>query len=106
MKKIALTIGAFVLSGAASLAVAGDAEAGKTVYASKGCVACHGANGVSAVPTYPNLAGQKEQYLTLAIKAYKEGHRESTNAASMKPMAAMLSDADIENVAAYLSGLQ
>jgi len=106
MKKIALSVAAFALFGTAGLAVAGDAEAGKTVFASKGCVGCHGANGVSAVPTYPNLAGQKEQYLSLSIKAYKEGKRSSTNAASMNPMAAMLSDADIDNVAAYLAGLK
>lgn len=106
MKKIALAVGALVLSGAANLAVAGDAEAGKAVFASKGCVGCHGADGISAVPTYPNLAGQNEQYIALSIKAYKDGSRNSTNAASMKPMAAMLSDADIENVATYLSGLK
>lgn len=106
MKKVALSVAALMLSGAAGLAVAGDAAAGKAVYASKGCVGCHGANGVSAVPMYPNLAGQQEQYISLAIKAYKDGTRNSANAASMKPMAAMLSDADIENVAAYLAGLK
>jgi cytochrome c553 len=49
---------------------------------------------------YPNLAGQKEQYLVDAIKAYKSGAREN---AMMKPMVASLSDADVENLAAYFS---
>lgn len=106
MKKIALSFAAILLAGATGSVLAGDAEAGKTVFATKGCAGCHGPAGVSVAPMYPNLAGQKEQYLTLAIKAYKDGTRNSANAASMKPMAAMLSDADIDNVAAYLSGLK
>ncbi len=106
MNKIALSVAALMLSSTAGISAAADAEAGKAVFASKGCVGCHGADGISAVPTYPNLAGQKEQYLALSIKSYKDGTRNSTNAASMKPMAAMLSDADIENVAAYLAGLK
>ncbi len=104
MKKIALSLVAAAL--ATGSAVAGDAAAGKTVYSSRGCMGCHGPAGVSAAPMYPNLAGQKEQYLTLAIRAYKDGSRSSANAAMMKPMAAMLSDADIDNVAAYLAGLK
>lgn len=93
----------FVLFAAATMAIsggalAGDAEAGKAK--STACAACHGAQGVSAIPMYPNLAGQKEQYLVDAIKAYKSGAREN---AMMKPMVASLSDADIENLAAYFS---
>lgn len=93
----------FVLFAAAAMAIsggalAGDAEAGKAK--STACAACHGAQGVSAIPMYPNLAGQKEQYLVDAIKAYKSGAREN---AMMKPMVASLSDADIENLAAYFS---
>ena len=106
MKRFALSAAAVALFAASGASFAGDAEAGKAVFTSKGCVGCHGANGVSAVPMYPNLAGQKAQYAALALKAYKDGTRSSTNAASMKPMAAMLSDADIENVAAYLESLK
>ena len=47
---------------------AGDAAAGKAKAAM--CAACHGANGVSAVPTYPNLAGQKAAYLAKQIKDF------------------------------------
>ena len=79
---------------------AGDAAAGakKTVT----CMACHGQNGISIAPTYPNLACQKEQYLIKAIHAYKSGAR---NEPLMKPMVAPLTDADIENIAAYYSTL-
>lgn len=106
MKTVLTSIAALLLAGAAGSALAGDAEAGKTVYATKGCAGCHGPNGISAVPQYPNLAGQKAQYAVLALKAYKEGQRNSPNAAAMKPMAMMLSDADMANVSAYLESLK
>jgi cytochrome c553 len=106
MKKIALSLASLLLAGTAGLANAGNAEAGKLAYESKGCVGCHGAAGISAAPIYPNLAGQKEQYLSMAFKAYKDGHRNSPNAASMKPMSMLLSDTEIADVAAYLAGLK
>jgi cytochrome c553 len=87
-------------------ALAGDAAAGKTVYNTKGCAGCHGPAGVSILPQYPNLAGQKAQYAVLALKAYKDGQRTSPNAAAMKPMSMLLSDADMANVSAYLESLK
>ncbi len=81
-------------------ALAGDAAAGKAK--SQICVGCHGVNGISAIPTYPNLAGQKEQYLADSMKAYRDGQR---NNPIMSPMAKPLSDADIANLAAYYAGM-
>ena len=80
-------------------ALAGDAAAGEKKTAT--CMACHGKDGVAIAPIYPNLAGQNEQYLVKALKAYKSGARDDP---MMKPMVASLSDADIENLAAYYSG--
>jgi len=77
---------------------AGDADAGKAK--STTCAACHGAMGTSAIPNYPNLCGQKEAYLVKSIKAYQSGARTEP---MMKPMVANLSDADVENLAAYFS---
>ena len=57
--------------------------------------------GNSDSPINPDMAGQKEQYLVESLKAYKSGARDN---AMMKPMVASLSDADIENLAAYFSG--
>ena len=37
---------------------------------SAACVACHGATGVSTIPMYPNLAGQKAAYLEKQLKAF------------------------------------
>ena len=83
---------------------AGDVEAGKAKAAV--CAACHGADGKAAIPTYPNLAGQNEGYLKLALKAYKNGERKAGQAGIMAGMATPLSDADIDNLAAYFSSLK
>lgn len=83
---------------------AGDAAAGKAKAAI--CASCHGANGISIIPMYPNLAGQKEAYLVSAIKAYRDGDRTGGQTAVMAPMVAALSDEDIANLAAYYSGLK
>ena len=79
---------------------AGDAAAGKAKSAT--CAACHGAEGISANDIWPNLAGQKEGYLIKQMKAFKDGTRKDP---MMSPMAAPLSDEDINNLAAYFSSL-
>ncbi|MCB1874981.1 MAG: cytochrome c [Chromatiales bacterium] len=100
MKKILIAAAAVALAGAMGSAVAGDAAAGKAKSAT--CAGCHGPQGVSMVPTYPNLAGQKEAYLAKAIRDYKSGTRTD---ATMKAMTAALSDADVDNLAAYYASL-
>jgi cytochrome c553 len=80
---------------------AGDVAAGKAKAAV--CAGCHGANGISSAPIYPNLAGQKEQYLIKAITDYKTGKRTDP---VMKPMVSGLTDDDIKNLAAYFSSLK
>jgi len=99
MKKLTIAIAATIMM--ASPAFAGDVEAGKAK--SMMCSACHGAAGVSAIPMYPNLAGQKEMYLAKQLKDFKSGKR---NDPTMKGMVAALNDADIANLAAYYSSLK
>lgn len=100
MKK-PLIIGAVIaLSLSANPLLAGDIEAGKAKSAT--CAACHGPQGVSAMDLWPNLAGQKKGYLVKQMKAFRDGTRTDP---SMSPMAAPLSDADIENLAEYYSSL-
>lgn len=89
-----------VLFGLSVPALAQDAAAGKTKAAV--CAACHGAEGISVLPDYPNLAGQKVKYLEMSIKAYRDGQRKH---AVMSPMAAGLSDADIQDLAVYFAAL-
>jgi len=62
------------------------------------CAACHGADGNSAIPTNPKLAQQHPEYLVKQLQDFKSGAR--TNAV-MQPMASMLSDADVKNIAAW-----
>lgn len=78
----------------------GDAAAGKEK--SSLCAACHGAEGVSTNDLWPNLAGQKFGYLVKQLKAFRDGSRTDP---MMAPMAANLSDEDINDLAAYFSSL-
>lgn len=90
----------FVLCASVSPVFAGDPEAGKGKAAA--CAACHGPAGISANPDWPNLAGQKMGYLAIQLKAFRDGNRVNV---LMSPMAAGLSDEDIDDLAAYYSGL-
>jgi cytochrome c553 len=100
--QILATASALILAASANIAIAGgDAAAGKAKAAS--CNACHGANGISAIPTYPNLAGQKEAYLVKQMKAFKDKSRKDP---TMNAMAAPLSDTDMANLAAHFAGLK
>jgi cytochrome c553 len=77
---------------------AGNAEAGKAK--STTCAACHGAEGVSAVPSFPKLAGQNRDYLYHSLKAYKSGKRKNP---IMTGQVQTLSDADMQDLALYFS---
>lgn len=78
----------------------GDAAAGKA--ASAVCAGCHGVDGVAAIKTYPNLAGQGAPYLLKQLMEFKSGDREN---AIMAGMVAALDQTAMENLAAYYAGL-
>nr|WP_136251306.1 cytochrome c [Ningiella ruwaisensis] len=88
------------LGGCSQGAASGNIEAGEEKSAI--CAQCHGRNGISIVPIYPNLAGQKEQYLVLSLKAYRSGERVNM---AMTPHARKLSDEDIADLAAYYANM-
>jgi cytochrome c553 len=100
-KQIMALVAASALIVSANAVAAGDAAAGKAKAAT--CGACHGATGVSAAPNFPNLKGQKEAYLVKQIKAFRDGTRKDP---SMSPQAKNLTDADIDNLAAYYSTMK
>lgn len=104
MKKSLILVLVSVLLGAPVAAVAGrpDADAGREA-AKTVCAPCHGPAGISLVRNYPNLAGQKENYLISSMEAYRTGERKSPD--EMSPVAEKLTDQDIKNLAAYFSGL-
>lgn len=66
------------------------------------CAGCHGPNGISTNPLWPNLAGQKAEYTAKQLQAYRDGLRQDPN---MTGMAQTLSDAQIEALAAYYAKL-
>ncbi len=66
------------------------------------CTVCHGAEGISGNSLWPNLAGQKKEYLATQIKAFREGYRTEP---TMQVFVQHLSDAQVEALAVYFAGL-
>lgn len=64
------------------------------------CGACHGTDGNSTSPTYPNLAGQHPEYITKQLNEFKAGARRN---ATMAPNVAKLSAEDMVNLGAYFA---
>lgn len=80
---------------------AGNAEAGqgKVVV----CGACHAADGNSAAPNFPKLAGQGERYLLKQLKDIKSGARPIVE---MTGLLDNLSDQDLADMAAFYASQQ
>lgn len=95
--KIIVMLGLFA---AGANANAADINAGKAKAAV--CQGCHGSAGVSSSPLWPSLAGQGAIYIESQLNKFKSGQRENE---VMKPIAAGLSEADMQNLAAYYAGL-
>lgn len=66
------------------------------------CTSCHGENGISVISEYPNIAGQKYDYLVSALSAYKSGNRQND---MMNNVVLNLTDQDIADLASYYSRL-
>jgi cytochrome c553 len=76
-----------------------DTAAGEAKYTAM-CAACHGADGNSAAPENPKLAGQHPEYLVKQLIEFKSGKRAN---AVMSGMAAALTEDDMKNVSAWLA---
>ena len=105
MKKMiaALAFGALSMN-----AFAADAAKGEALAKKYNCASCHGADFKTPIdPSYPKLAGQHADYLAHALTAYQRGDKimNGRNNAIMAGMAAPLSDADMADIAAYISSL-
>lgn len=86
---------------AATPAWAQDAAAGKE--RSSACVECHGVDGVSPNREWPNLAGQKYEYMVKHLRKFRDGIRTDP---LMEPVARTLTDKDINDLAAYYSAIR
>lgn len=83
---------------------AGDPNQGKIK--ADTCLGCHGVPSYTNVyPTYhvPKLAGQYEEYIVAALKAYQTGERSHE---TMRAQASRLSEEDMFDIGAYFQSLQ
>jgi len=78
----------------------GDANAGKAK--ATVCSACHGANGIAPTSMFPNLAGQRAEYLYWQLVEFK---REARPESAMTSQVANLDDATLRDLAAYFASL-
>lgn len=76
--------------------VDGSAESGKAK--SVTCAACHGADGNSVNPLWPNLAGQHGTYIVEQLEYFKSGARVN---ALMSSQAMSLTEQDMRDLAVY-----
>ncbi|MBP2279354.1 cytochrome c553 [Psychrobacter sp. PL19] len=76
-----------------------DVTAGKKIVEMQ-CAACHGVDGVSVVPSQPNLGGQNIKYVYKQLVNFKAGYRKN---GMMQAQVANLSQQDLADVAGYYS---
>lgn len=116
MRLLSLTAAVLLLGLSAFSATAASEEemkAGKRVYMTKTCLACHGRNGAKPIMTFPALAGQTEKYIIQQMEDIRDGVRVGTvdpatghpYVQGMTDIMHLLSDDDISNVAKYLAAL-
>lgn len=67
------------------------------------CLTCHGHNGRGVDPLYPRIGEQKFTYLVAQLKKWRDGSRNNDPMGQMQVVAQKLTDADILNVATYLT---
>lgn len=72
-------------------------EAGR-VLASTTCIACHGEDGNSALPGYPNIAGQNARYLFRQMQLMRDGRRDPK---LMGPQLDNMTDQDLYDMATF-----
>jgi cytochrome c553 len=99
---VALFVFSFLsISGCTEQTLKGDVQRGEQL--SRGCVMCHGTNGISSVSIYPSLAGKKEPYLAMQLNAFRSGERINM---IMAPHAQNLTDEGIADLSAYFAQLE
>ncbi len=71
------------------------------------CTACHGPTGSgNPAAMFPALAGQHAQYTADQLRYFRNEQRANDNGRMMRNLATRMSDADIEAVSSYISGLR
>ncbi|MDD3608651.1 MAG: c-type cytochrome [Halothiobacillaceae bacterium] len=80
----------------------GDATRGKTLNTQLMCASCHGDVGLAPTHNWPHTAGQRAEYTYKMLLDYKSGLRnDGERARLMNTVAAIMSEQDMADVAAY-----
>ena len=83
----------------------GDAGISGKAIAVQVCSSCHGVNGNSTSPAFPNLAGQQYEYLTLQLKSFRSHRRSDPKGHEyMWGLASPLTDEQVASLGAYYAG--
>lgn len=80
--------------------ISGDPVRGQS--RSELCSACHGPNGISIVPMYPDIAGQRADYMYWQLKEFE--HTDPGLSVMVVP-AADLTDEDMRDLSVYYAGM-
>ncbi|MEX0385293.1 c-type cytochrome [Spiribacter pallidus] len=94
---------AFLLLTPVAWAQLDNADPKRGENAAAACAACHGQQGNSMSPEWPNLAGQHADYIFEQLKYYKSGERAN---AIMLGQAAGLDEQTMADLAVYYEGLE
>lgn len=98
MASLAVSLGLLTMPAMAATPE-GEMELARQLVAAR-CMLCHGPAGHSVSAEYPKLAGQHADYIVRQLFNFKTGLRPSP---VMQPMAADLSAAEINRLAAYFA---
>ena len=108
MKSVAILFTSLLLAASSTFAAEGEAKVAAKPDLAKGqatsttvCAACHTNDGSRGSPANPILQGQHPEYLVKQLSEFKSGKRAN---AVMSGMAAILTEADMKNVAAFYAG--
>jgi len=91
---------AAILAAAFAFLASGLASGEEVPRKAQACVVCHGLSGNSTDPAIPSLSGHPAQFIATSLYMFREGIRKD---AQMSPMASSLSNADMNELAAYFS---
>ena len=105
LRMTALAAGLLAAAGAHAQAAGKPDPAKAQKLVDEVCAACHGADGNSSAPANPKLAAQHADYLRKQLHDFKapEGKAAARPSAVMAGMVTILSDDDMNNLAAYYS---
>ncbi len=97
------------LAAIAAVSFSGAAQAGDgaKLYMEKTCSACHGKDAKTPLmPDYPKIAGQNKAYVEKQMADIKSGKRANGNSAAMQGVMVLVSDAEMKDLAEYISKLK